>query len=122
MNKKIAIGTCRFCGQQGQVEVPEEATQEYIDQAVIRVCNCKEARHETKKHEKLERVGEYIDNLFMDDMYKAKLFHNAVGNVYDAVIKKIQIKDWEWTYSIFMDGDDMIHIDRQKNVKEETAF
>lgn len=122
MNKKLATGTCRFCGQQCQVEVPEEATQQYIDDAVVKVCVCTEAKHEARKIEKLERAIEYIDNLFGFNEDKAALFRRVISDIYDKTVRKVRIQDWEWNYSIFIDGDDMIHIDRTKNVKEETAF
>ncbi len=122
MKTKLAQGTCRFCGQMVQVEVPEQATQDYIDDAVIDVCNCKEAKKESEKRQRLQNVKGYIRNLFDTDPEKQALFNEAIERVYDKTVRKVKLQDWEWNYEIKVDSDDYIYIGRMKQVKEETTF
>ncbi len=48
---KTATGVCKFCGQTTALEVPEEFTQEMIDEEVVKKCDCPEAQAFTRQQE-----------------------------------------------------------------------
>lgn len=118
----IKVGTCKFCGQQCQVDVPENATRAQIDDAVIDVCTCKNAVREAEQRKRLKFAYEYIDNIFEKYPDKSGFFKACIVIIHARIIDKVKILDGEWTYEIKVDSEKMIHINRSKNVKEENTF
>ena len=117
----MRIGYCKYCGQSMTLETEQDGPQELLDEKATWNCKCTEAKVQRERTERLERVYEYIDNLFADQK-TAELFKGTAEAVVEYRIAKAVVTDTEWKYSIFKDSDGDIHIDRQKSVKEETSF
>lgn len=53
---KEIMGTCKFCGQGVMVAVPDEATDEEIQEEAVMYCKCLEAHAYREQKEKEEQV------------------------------------------------------------------
>lgn len=89
---KTAQGVCKFCGQTAVLQVPEEFTQEIIDEEAIKKCDCPEAKAFTKQQETIASAEGMIKNFFEDreGMEKIKdillsavkpLAENSIGSI-----------------------------------------
>lgn len=63
---KTATGVCKFCGQTAALEVPEEFTQEMIDEEAVRKCDCPEAQAFTKQQEMIASGEGIVKDFFKD--------------------------------------------------------
>lgn len=63
---KTATGVCKFCGQNAVLEVPEEFTQEMIDEEAVKKCDCPEAQAFTKQQEEIATAEGMIREFFED--------------------------------------------------------
>ena len=61
---KDAQGVCKFCGQAMVIQVPEEFTQEVIDEEIVRACDCPEAQAYTKQQEDIASAERMIRDFF----------------------------------------------------------
>lgn len=57
-------GTCRFCGQLGQVNALSEWTQEAVDEEVTCLCECEAAKEYKKAKERKTKAKGRITELF----------------------------------------------------------
>jgi len=63
---KTATGTCKYCGQIATLQVPEEFTQEIIDEEATKKCDCPEAQAFTKQQEEIANAEGMIKDFFKD--------------------------------------------------------
>lgn len=49
-------GICRFCGQTKLVEVPDDFTQEEVDEEIALTCRCPESKAYQEKKQKEEQI------------------------------------------------------------------
>lgn len=100
---KTATGTCKFCGQIATLEVPEEFTQEIIDEEVVKKCDCPEAKAFTKQQETIATAEGMIKDFFekREGMEKIKdLLLSAVRPLAENSIGAISISKDGYTGSM----------------------
>lgn len=57
------IGFCRYCNNQRMVEVPDDATEELINQEATATCDCYRAKAEREKEYQKEACIANIDDM-----------------------------------------------------------
>ena len=100
---KTATGVCKFCGQTVALEVPEEFTQEIIDEEAVRKCDCPEAKAFTKQQETIAAAEGMIKDFFenREGMEKIKdLLLSAVKPLAENAIGAISISKDGYTGSM----------------------
>lgn len=100
---KTATGTCKFCGQIATLEVPEEFTQEIIDEETVKKCDCPEAKAFTKQQETIATAEGMIKDFFekREGMEKIKdLLLSAVRPLAENSIGAISISKDGYTGSM----------------------
>lgn len=100
---KTATGTCKFCGQIATLEVPEEFTQEIIDEEAVKKCDCPEAKAFTKQQETIATAEGMIKDFFekREGMEKIKdLLLSAVRPLAENSIGAISISKDGYTGSM----------------------
>jgi len=64
---KNVTGVCKYCGQFKAIEVPDDYTQEMIDEEVAKNCTCPEATAKAKIEESVTYAEAMIKNMFSDE-------------------------------------------------------
>ena len=97
---KTATGVCMFCGQNAVLEVPEEFTQEMIDEEAVKKCDCPEAKAITRLQETIANAEGAIRDFFEGregmDVIKTLLL-NAVEPLAKSEIGSISISRGGYT-------------------------
>ena len=100
---KTATGVCKFCGQQAALEVPEEFTQEMIDEEAVKNCDCPEAEAYTAQQERIANGEGAVKTCFEDsedmDALRDELLR-LVAPVIDGTFGKITIERHGFTGSM----------------------
>jgi len=112
-------GACIYCGQIATVTVPEDATEEQINQAATRQCNCNEAVQENRLTASIDAAGVDIDDLFAEWPAMQKLLNESVEPVARGGIAKITIQQGKIKAAISKNGKGEIKVERIKTFKEE---
>lgn len=63
---KTATGVCKYCGQVIALQVPEEFTQDIIDEEATKHCECPEAKAITRQQETIASAEGTIRDFFED--------------------------------------------------------
>lgn len=118
---KTEIGFCRFCQDQKIVEVPDDATEEMINEEATRTCNCYEARD---AREKKYQKGACIANI--EEMIKEKhpeiadLLESSIDPIQEGKISKITVNT-PYNQTIRLSRcKDGIKVELEKKTKEES--
>jgi len=63
----IYYGSCRFCGQiQAMDQLAPDVTQDEVDEAVTRKCDCSEAIHYRAVQSRIETARKKVNELFVE--------------------------------------------------------
>ena len=88
---------CRYCGQMRMIEVPDNWTDEQMNELVVEHCPCPDAQtHNSIKHRK-EKAHERIEMLFGEqsefpiDENAEKLLHMAADAAVDLDIERVTV-------------------------------
>lgn len=118
---EMVQGYCVFCGEARMVEVPEEASQELVDQAATSECMCSRAvmiRERTKQKEAC------ICNIeaLLEPKHKeiAEMFKEAIDTIQDAKIKKITVNTYGNKTARISKTKDGIKVELEQKSKAET--
>lgn len=130
--KKEYYGACRYCGQQTLIQIGDDVAKQMIanggeyametylkDQATF-ACNCEGARAYTNVEKRIEKAEERCIRIAPSDEV-AEIMQQAVRPLMMEKIDKLIIKSGVDTYSLYIDGDDRIHVRKEfKQVDDET--
>lgn len=119
---KTATGHCKYCEQFRTIQVPDDWTQEQINEEVTRKCNCEEAMAE----EETRRVAAYatgeIERFFEDrgmDAFES-ILKAAVEPIAKKNISKISINSDGYTATMKRTGSG-VSITLKHTTEEKTA-
>ena len=86
------FGTCRFCGQKVMTSVGDSCTQEEIDEAATRECQCEAAKAYNDKVYEAEVCEANIKSIIGEDSAVSQLFVSCIPLIQDDTISNITIK------------------------------
>lgn len=122
-------GICEYCNQTMLMQIPDETMKlfsssdeadEYLSQEASKRCSCAGARAhsnvERRINAAIERCREITDNESIQTLMMA-----SISSVMKGEIEKLTIKDSGNTFSVYLDGDERIHIKREHKVVEEAT-
>ena len=105
------FGTCAYCGQGKMIDAPEDKSQAEIDALVTEECNCIDAREVRNKRERREKIEEFINSHFGENL--RPFIHESVDLIdrWESQINDISIKLIDdYAVKIWKDSDDKLHI------------
>ena len=105
------FGTCAYCGQGKMIDAPEDKSQAEIDALVTEECNCIDAREVRNKRERREKIEEFVNAHFGENL--RPFIHESVDLIdrWDSQINDISIKLIDdYSVKIWRDSDDKLHI------------
>ena len=86
------IGFCRYCNNQRMVEVPDDATEELINQEATATCDCYRAKAEREKEYQKEACIANIDDMLGKKYPEiASLLKDSIDAIQASKIKKITV-------------------------------
>jgi hypothetical protein len=117
-------GECKFCHQTMVVEAPEEWEQEKVNELVLEMCECSEAKVYTSRKKRIERADGHIDRIFQaPNTYLQengrKLLKAAVKLIAEHEIDGITMKDGDTVAKIDMNSDGDIRISGSRKLEEK---
>lgn len=112
-----AKGVCRFCGQIGFVEVPDDTEQEKIDWQVMLQCNCDSAKKIQLEELNKERALANIDGLYKDCPKIAEFLKLAVDLMVLGELETISFKTGNIGGKVVKKSSGSIKVERTKSEK-----
>ena len=113
------FGTCAYCGQGKMIKAPEDKAQIEIDALVTEECNCIDARAVRNKRERKEKIDDFINSHFAEDIRPFIQDSVDIIDRWDSQINDISIKLIDdFAVKIWKDSDDKLHI-RTKMVADD---
>ena len=100
---KDAIGTCKFCKQTMTIKVPDNYSQELIDEEVSKKCTCPEAQETAKRESAINLAEQEIKTFFKErnDLSEVKdMLLKSVRPIAERKLQSITIKKDEYKISI----------------------
>ena len=110
-------GECKYCRSMRIVNSEEELSQEELDRIASEECDCAGAKLARKKEESRRFAYEYADGLFESKPEARELMRAAITAVSEGTVNKATIKVGKNTYTITINSDSEIKI--QKVYKDE---
>lgn len=114
-------GYCKFCNQPRLADVPEESTQEEINEAVTKKCSCIMATKIRERKEQKETCIANIDEMFSQNYSEiAAVFKENIDNIQDNKFKKITINTHSNQTARMSKTKDGIKVELEKKQKNES--
>lgn len=114
-------GYCNYCNQPRLEDVPEESTQEQINEAVTKKCSCSMAVKLRERKAQKETCIENIYEMFsMNYPEIAAVFMANIDNIQDNKFKKITINTHSNQTARMSKTKDGIKVELEKKQKNES--
>lgn len=113
------IGVCRFCGQQAILEIDkeewdmlngdgsEDAWRKYLDEKAVKQCTCTGARAE-------QRCMDIAENEELGTILK-----DSIRPIMMEKIEKLTVRQNGTSYMTYLDGDEQLHVRKEKKVVDD---
>lgn len=111
------IGFCRYCNNQRMVEVPDDATEELINQEATATCDCYRAKAEREKEYQKEACIANIDDMLGKI---ASLLKDSIDAIQASKIKKITVNTHFNQTIRLQKAKDGIKVELERKLKEES--
>lgn len=116
------MATCRFCGQTRLVQTVGDVSQDKLDEVATDQCDCSDAKVYHNRQQKIRRASEWADGYFENRPSIITLVKTAFQGVTNHDCEQVQIKDGEWTHTIYLDSDGYLTVKSGKKITEEQSF
>lgn len=87
--EKIQFGECRFCGQQIQLDIEAELTEQQCQEEATMRCQCPDAVEYQKKRNRKEKAMQNVSELFGDGAQPEMQVGESVVNILKAGVEEI---------------------------------
>lgn len=115
------IGFCRYCNNQRMVEVPDDATEELINQEATATCDCYRAKAEREKEYQKEACIANIDDMLGKKYPEiASLLKDSIDAIQASKIKKITVNTHFNQTIRLQKAKDGIKVELERKLKEES--
>ena len=115
------IGFCRFCNNQRMVEVPDDATEELINQEATATCDCYRVKAEREKeHQKEACIANIEEMLGKKYPEIASLLIDSIYAIQASKIKKITENTHLNQTIRRQKAKDGIKVELERKLKEES--
>lgn len=115
------IGFCRYCNEQKIVEVPDNATEEIINQEATRTCDCPGAKEAREREYQKEACIANIDEMLGEKYPEiAGLLKDSIDIIQSAKIKKITVNTHFSQTIRLQKTKDGIKVELERKLKEES--
>lgn len=115
------IGFCRYCNNQRMVEVPDDATEELINQEATVTCDCYRAKAEREKEYQKEACIANIDDMLGKKYPEiASLLIDSIDAIQASKIKKITVNTHFNQTIRLQKAKDGIKVELERKLKEES--
>ncbi len=116
----MTIGYCKYCHDRRVVEVPDDATDNEINEAATLDCDCPGAILARKKEYQKEACTEYIEKMISTDFPEiGEIMKNSIQDMQDMKISKITINTYVGKTARLTMSKDGIKVELEKKQKEE---
>lgn len=116
----MRVGHCKYCHESRMVEVPENATDEEINEAATLDCDCAGASLARKKEYQKEACIAYIDDMMGKDHPEiGEILKNGIEAIQDMKVSKITVNTYIGQTARLSMGKDGIKVELEKKQKEE---
>lgn len=128
MTKSTYFGRCMYCGQQAMLEINDNTValyegktddwDTYISEEATKICKCEGARAWWNVERRVRKAEDECLKLANNEQI-GKALKAAVRPVMRSEFDRITIKDHGVTYSVYLDGDERLHVRREHKVTED---
>ena len=116
----MRVGHCKYCHESRMVEVPENATDEEINEAATLDCDCGGARLARKKEYQKEACIAYIDEMVGKDHPEiGEILKVGIEAIQDMKVSKITVNTYIGQTARLSMGKDGIKVELERKEKEE---
>lgn len=118
---ELKEGFCIYCKEGMMIEVPDDATQEQINEDVTKKCRCIKASRIRERREQRENCIANIEEM-LEENYPtiAKVFKDNIEAIQDNKIKKITINTHGNQTARMSKTKDGIKVELEKKQKNES--